>query len=274
MMSVFQIRRVFALLAISCLPVGCAVYGSEDTELSRYFSAAAAHEASEVDHAPWSRLLAKYILKQNGLNLFRYSAVTDNDADRLSDYLDYLQSLQVTGLAAEQQFAYWINLYNALTVQVILDHYPLESIRDISYSLLSRGPWKERLVTVEGFGLSLDDIEHGILRPGFRDSRIHYAVNCASISCPNLQVQAFTASNLEVMLETAAEEYINSYRGVEVIEGELVLSSIYDWYAEDFGSSDKAIIGHLADHAEPDLAAQLQGFESIDRYRYDWDLNE
>lgn len=267
-------KRLFALLAISCLPAGHAAYGSEETELSRHFSTAAGHEASAVDHAPWNSLLANYLHEQDGVNLFRYSAVTHDDLVRLSDYIEYLQSLRVTELTPAQQFAYWINLYNAVTVQVILDHYPVESIRDISYSLLSRGPWKEQLVLVEGFALSLDDIEHGILRPRFQDSRIHYAVNCASISCPNLQDRAFTASNLEVLLETAAEEYVNSYRGAEVLDGELVLSSIYDWYAEDFGGSDEAVIDHLLDYAGPGLAVQLEGFGRIDRYRYDWNLNE
>ena len=275
MTAVLQIgKRLFALLAISCLSAGHAAYGSEDTELSRYFSTAAGHEASAVDHAPWNSLLANYLHEQDGVNLFRYSAVTHDDLVRLSDYIEYLQSLRVTGLTPAQQFAYWINLYNAVTVQVILDHYPVESIRDISYSLLSRGPWKEQLVLVEGFALSLDDIEHGILRPRFQDSRIHYAVNCASISCPNLQARAFTASNLEALLETAAKEYVNSYRGAEVLDGELVLSSIYDWYAEDFGGSDEAVIDHLLDYAGPDLAVQLEGFGRIDRYRYDWNLNE
>lgn len=275
MKAVLQIRRWHSAFAVLffCLVCGT-VYGNEDTDLVRYFSAAGADGAVEVDHAPWDRLLKRYILKQDGINLFRYSDVADDDLDRLSDYLEYLQSLNVTGLAPDQQFAYWVNLYNALTIQVILDHYPVDSIKDISYGLLSRGPWKEELVMVEGFSLSLDDIEHGILRPLFQDSRIHYAVNCASISCPNLQDEAFTAPALESLLEASAVEYINSYRGVEVIEGDLVISSIYDWYAGDFGSSDQAIIEHLADYADPDLVAELERFETIDRYRYNWDLNE
>ena len=127
--------------------------------------------------------------------------MSEEDLEILDDYLQMLESVQVTDLNPDEQFAYWINLYNALTIWVILEHYPVESIQDISYGLLTRGPWKENLATVEGVDLSLDDIEHEILRPVFQDNRIHYAVNCASIGCPNLQSTAFTSNNLEDLLE-------------------------------------------------------------------------
>ena len=122
--------------------------------------------------------------------------------------------------------------------------------------------------------MSLDNIEHEILRPIFADPRIHYAVNCASIGCPNLQETAFTADNLQDLLDQAAEQYINHPRGVRIESGELIVSSIFDWYAEDFGDDEEEIIEHFLDYVEDDLQEKLGVFDKIDDYEYDWNLNE
>ncbi len=116
--------------------------------------------------------------------------------------------------------------YNALTVKVILDNYPVKSIRDIDISpgLLNDGPWDAKLLTIEGKEVSLNDIEHRILRPIFLDNRIHYAVNCASSGCPNLQPEAFTVENTEELLDRGAREYIAHERGVKISKNRLVVS--------------------------------------------------
>ena len=243
-------------------------------DLSIFHEAAPEPGTGIVDHSTWSTLLSTYIDERNGLNYFRYKEVSEADYEILDDYLEMLQSIEVTGLGSDERFAYWINLYNALTVWVILEHYPVESIRDISYGLLTRGPWKEKLVSVEGVDLSLDDIEHEILRPVFQDNRIHYAVNCASIGCPNLQSTAFTSNNLEDLLEQSANQYINHPRGARIEDGELIVSSIYDWYDEDFGGSEEEVIEHLLDYASEALEERLSDFDGIDDYEYDWALNE
>ena len=161
---------------------------------------------------------------------------------------------------AEQQ-AYWINLYNALTVQVILDHYPVDSIRDIDISpgFFADGPWGKKLLVVDGEEVSLDDIEHRILRPIWQDLRIHYAVNCASIGCPNLQPEAFTAENADRLMDEGARAYIGHPRGASVDRGKLTVSSIYKWFKADFGGSDVGVIDHLQQFAEPELKAALAG---------------
>ncbi len=227
-----------------------------------------------LDHSQWTTILSKYIDKRDGVNYFAYDEVSEADHERLENYLDELQAVTVTGLTAAQRFAYWVNLYNALTVWVILEHYPVDSIRDISYGLFSRGPWQEELVTVQNVDLTLDNIEHDILRPFYADNRIHYAVNCASIGCPNLQPEAFTIENLEDLLEKAAEEYINHPRGVRIEGGKLIVSRIFDWYSEDFGDDDEEVIEHFSEYAADKLNTRLEGFERIDRYEYDWTLNE
>ena len=149
-----------------------------------------------VDHRRWGRFLAAYVRPgENGLNRVAYGSVTAEGRADLGAYLDSLAAVPVSTLSRPEQMAFWINLYNALTVRVVLDHYPVGSIReiDISPGLFSNGPWRAELTTVEGEPLSLDDIEHRILRPIWRDPRIHYALNCASLGCPNLQPGPFEA---------------------------------------------------------------------------------
>lgn len=244
----------------------------------------ASHDTSSfitVDHAAWSGFLERNVVKGTqgnsaGVNLVDYAAVTPLDQRLLDSYVAGLQEIVVTALNRREQQAYWINLYNALTVKVILDHYPVESIRKINISpgWFTTGPWKVALLEIEGEEVALDDIEHRILRPIWNDPRIHYAVNCASIGCPNLQPVAFTAANTEELLEHGAREYINHPRGVEIDGNTLRLSSIYQWFDEDFGGNRAGIVVHLAEFAAPELRAQLQGFNGRIQYDYDWSLNE
>ena len=227
-----------------------------------------------VSHSDWGELLSRYVsAEEDGVNRFGYDAVSAQDDAKLNDYLARLAKVKVTDLAADEQMAYWINLYNAVTLRVILDHYPLESIHDISFSLFTRGPWQEKLTSVEGVELSLDNIEHNILRPIFGDNRVHHAVNCASIGCPNLQSQAFTGDNLEALLERSTKEYINHPRGARFEQGQLIVSSLYDWYAEDFGNNQREVIAYLAQYAHPALKQKLSQANEIDEFFYDWALN-
>jgi len=231
-----------------------------------------------VDHTPWDTLLAAYLVTghPSGINRFRYGDVSPADREMLDSYLRGLQDIPVSSLNRNEQKAYWINLYNSLTVRVILDHYPIRSIRDIDISpgFFSSGPWDAKLLTIEGEKLSLNDMEHRILRPIFRDNRLHYALNCASLGCPNLQTVAFTAANTETLLEAGAEEYVNSPRGAEMIQGRLQVSSIYKWFREDFGGSEQGVLDHLRKYAVGDMAEQLKTYSRSLRYDYDWSLNE
>jgi hypothetical protein len=232
---------------------------------------------AEIDHEAWARLLRAHLhAGADGVNRFDYAAVTGADRVALGRYIAALAALPVDDHDRAEQMAYWINLYNALTVHVVLTHYPVDSIRDIDVSpgLFSDGPWDRPLVTVAGETLTLNDIEHRILRPIWRDPRIHYAVNCAAIGCPNLQPVPFTGANTEGLLEQAARDYVNSPRGVEVRPHGLVVSSIYVWFQGDFGTSDDEVIDHLIRYAEPGLAAQLKVAKKLAGHRYDWSLND
>jgi hypothetical protein len=230
-----------------------------------------------VDHAQWGLFLDTYLVVNHpsGINRVRYADVNAEDKRLLKNYLGMLQAVEVTKLDRTQQKAYWINLYNALTVKVILDHYPVDSIKDIDISpgWFSFGPWDAKLLQIEGEEVSLNDIEHRILRPIWQDNRIHYAVNCASLGCPNLQPKAFTSDNMEELLEKASGEYINHERGVKLDDGHLTLSSIYKWFQMDFGGSETGVIKHLLKYARTPLANSLEAFDEKVRYEYDWELN-
>ena len=234
-----------------------------------------------IDHAAWQAILDVYVSPdETGVNLFDYAALQANAADRerLTGYVDALQAIDPRGYAAAEQMAYWINLYNAVTVQVVLGGYPVESIREIHEGLVPlTGPWGDVHANVAGQDLTLDDIEHRILRPIWKDPRIHYAVNCAAYGCPHLIATAFTADNLEELLDQGARDYVNHLRGVDVLdEAFAVVSSIYsdDWYREDFGVTDADVIAHFLQYADAELAEQLRGFDGIMEYDYDWRLNE
>lgn len=239
-----------------------------------------AHDASSttvVSHDAWAKFLKTYqMVGEDGLNRIAYGKVTKDGKAGLERYIQTLTSTPVKSLNRNEQIAYWINLYNALTVNIILDHYPVETILDIKISpgFFSPGPWGKKLVTVQGEKLSLDDIEHRILRPIWNDARIHYAVNCASIGCPNLQPAPFTGATAEAMLTAAARDFINGSRAVWFDGKDVGASSIYKWFSQDFGRNDKEILAHIRKYAEPKLAARLAPLTDISFYSYDWALNE
>ncbi|MGK0171237.1 MAG: hypothetical protein ACI9W2_002966, partial [Gammaproteobacteria bacterium] len=190
----------------------------------------------QVDHGVWDRFLSQYVNEgEDGINRLSYGAVTGQDHVALDGYVQSLSKVLVARLGPDEQRAFWINLYNALTVQVVLDHYPVSSIREISISpgLFSVGPWKKKLIVIEDEQISLDDIEHRILRPIWADARIHYALNCAALGCPNLQRMAFTATNSSTLLDRAARAFVNHPRGVMVEDGRVRVSSLYVWFEAD-----------------------------------------
>lgn len=230
-----------------------------------------------VDHNPWDRFLQKHLVTNHpsGINRVRYASVKQEDRRTLDDYISNLQQITVTRLPRDEQKAYWINLYNALTMKVVLDHYPVKSIRDINISpgIFSRGPWGAKLLSIQGQKVSLDDIEHRILRPLWGDNRVHYAVNCVSLGCPGLQPEAYTAQNTEALLEVGAREYVNHARGASMTRDRLLLSSIYKWFQTDFGGSEESVVRHLHKYAMPELAERLKNFKGKVSYDYDWRIN-
>ena len=234
---------------------------------------------ASLNNSDWQAVLDAYLITddESGIHLFDYAALHANAADtkRLEDFLEYLQGLDPRAYAPDVQMAYWINLYNALTVHVVVEAYPVESILQIHEGeAADTGPWRDVRASVAGHPLTLDNIEHDILRPIWQDNRIHYAVNCASLGCPDLAEEAFSADNLERLLDQCAVAYVNHPRGVELLDEAFgVTSSLYFWYMEDFGGSEQGVLEHLRKYAEGELAEQLADFDGSLDHEYDWRLN-
>ncbi len=235
-----------------------------------------------INHSAWQVILDHHlVLVSPGVTTFDYASAKTASRAQLGGYLTAMQSIAIDGYNRDQQMAFWINLYNAQTVAVVLDHYPVDSIRDIDISpgLFSSGPWDKKLLVVEGRQLSLNDIEHRILRPIWQDARIHYALNCASVGCPALAASAYDADRIEEQLDKAALAFIRDERAVQLAPdgSEVELSSIFDWYRSDFGDSDAAFSDHLARYAGLEFATWLSVHGDdlpISGYHYDWSLND
>ena len=270
-----MLRAVTVALLAVCVSI-LVVPAFAQTELISFWDDREPGSKINVDHSQWQAILDRYLDDQHpsGINRFNYAGVNSADQQILNAYLTLLQSYEPRQFNAQEQMAYWINLYNAATVLLIVNaDSSLDSIRELRSGVFTAGPWRRKILKVSGQELSLDDLEHGILRPIWKDNRIHYVLNCASLGCPNLQKTAFTGENVEALLEAAAIDYINHPRGVRIEGGRLFISSIYDWYGEDFGKGFAGIITHLVKYIEPEMGVNIQKFRKAE-YSYDWTLNK
>lgn len=229
-----------------------------------------------IGHDTFDALLQRFVQPDaERYNRVDYRALRDAGHQTVKTYVTGLVQSDPTRLSRDEAHAYWINLYNAKTLDVVLDHYPVRSIRDIKLGgggLFKTGPWSRKLLIINGTELSLDDIEHRIVRPVFSDPMSHYGLNCASYSCPNLATRAYTGENIAGMLAQSGRDYVNHSRGVHVSNGRITASRIYNWYADDFGGTG-GLKRHWMALATPDLASRIEA-ASIGGYDYDWSLND
>jgi len=275
MKNIFSIRAALANVSMVLVFAMTSVTAVAKTDTNFWLES---DEASEfrVDHSAWQAILDAYLVDNHpsGVNRFDYAEVSGDDKEALLDYIDVLQDIDPSTLAKNEQLAYWINFYNAGTIRVILEHYPVKSIRNIRPELfaLSLGPWDHAYFSVAGEDLTLNDIEHQILRPIWKDARLHFVLNCASIGCPNLSKSSFTAANTEAQLESATEAFLEHPRAVSLKGDTLLLSSLFDWYASDFGSNQVEILDFIQRYSDLDqLDSDLENVEL--KFHYDWDLN-
>lgn len=251
------------------------VVNANRAELDQRWAASDESSTQVIDNETWQNLLDDYLVTDtdSGVNLFDYGGLIDDDRQPLDDYVQALVTQNPLELNSQEQKAYWINLYNAATVQLILDNYPLTTITDLGESLTDFGPWNDIAVTVNNIELSLNDIEHRIIRPLYDDYRIHFAVNCASIGCPNLSPTAFEGADLDQQLDDAAAEYVNHPRGIDIQQGNLQISTLFKWYADDFGSNQSEVLATLGKHTSREVTELLMNFSDSPSYAYDWSLN-
>lgn len=227
-----------------------------------------------IDHRLWGEILSGYLSENqsSGVREFDYVGVSDIDKTKLANYLTYLQTIDPRNYNRLEQTAYWANLYNALTIDLILKHYPLDSIKNIGDGIT--GPWNMALINIANTPLTLNQIEHGILRGIFKDKRIHYVINCASIGCPDLPAIPLTSKNIERQLELGAFRFINQDKGMRFNENKLILSNIYNWFSVDFGENELELLRHLSQYATPKKQEKLRNFKGDIDFDYNWKLNQ
>ncbi len=219
-------------------------------------------ENSEVNlnHSDWSDLLIKHVDSQGKVDYNGFQ----QDREALTKYLNYLSKIKPTKKWSVQELlAYYINAYNAFTIELILENYPLESIKDIN------SPWFKPFVPIGDVMISLGGIENSLLRK-MNEPRIHFAINCASISCPKLHNEAFTASKINEQLDLVTRNFINSSEN-EISKNEVKLSKIFEWYEKDYLVNG---INSLAEYVNQYTDVKINPNAKIVFLEYDWGLNE
>ena len=228
-----------------------------------------------ADHAPFDALLRAHV--SNGA--VDYDAFKSDP--RFATYLASLDRVRPEALSDAERLAYWINVYNAFTIHLINSRNERESIRNInkSFGLLKlKGPWSDPIVRAAGRTLTLDQVEHEIIRKQFNEPRIHFALVCAAIGCPPLRREAYTGAKLEAQLTEQGRMFIRESpdrNRVDVRSRTVYVSPVFSWYKEDFGNSDRGIGAYIAKWYPPGPERSLLesgGFRLV-KTDYDWTLN-
>lgn len=223
-------------------------------------------DAKPISHQAWTELLQKYVDADGMVN---YQGFKDDDS-KFQTYLDLLSANPpADNWSEEEKLAYWINTYNAFTVKVIADSYPLESIRDLHTIPGIKTIWHKAFFKIGGQPASLNQIEHEILRKEFVEPRIHVAINCASISCPILLNEAYTAAKLEDQLTAQMKAFLIQPVRNTITADAVELSKIFKWFEEDF-TREGSLIEFLNQYAP----VKINSDADIDYNDYDWSLNE
>lgn len=209
-----------------------------------------------ISHELWDGILNSHVDEQG-----RVDYIGIKEDGRFQEYLNLVSSVHPDeGWSENEQLAYWINTYNAFTIAKVLEHWPVKSIKDIE------GVWDRPFIKIEQATYSLNGIEHDIIRARFKDARIHFALNCAAISCPPLWNRAFTAKGLKDELEARTNRFINEDDRNRLSHSSIELSRIFEWYAEDFGNVKE----YISRYSEIAIDDGL----SIRYLEYDWALNK
>ncbi|NQZ00409.1 MAG: DUF547 domain-containing protein [Bdellovibrionales bacterium] len=228
-------------------------------------------------HGRFTEVLKNFVIVSGSKSTVNYKALKQSPA-QLDSYLEQLSAVtknEYSAFSREQKLAFLINAYNAFTLKLIINHYPVKSIKDIGG--LFSSPWKKEFFKLWGKDMYLDKIEHKILRKKFKEPRIHFAVNCASIGCPALRGEAFTSEKLNMQLEEQTQIFLTdeSRNFINKTSKEVHLSKIFDWFEGDFEKGGSTVAKFVAPYmtSDIDLQKQLESYE-IEHTDYDWKLNE
>jgi len=263
-------KNITIAIALSLFPVltSCSL-----AEKATSYKATGSQQEIDQSHAAFTAVLKKHLKN----DMVDYAGLKKDPAE-LNVYLDTLDDVPEPTFRKwnkDQQMAFLINLYNAATLKLIVDHYPLKSIKDIGN--VAKGPWKQEVVRLFGKHETLDHIEHGLLRENYNDPRIHFAVNCASIGCPALRPEAFQAAKLDSQLEEQARKFLqdSSKNRLDAENKVLHLSPIFDWFKGDFTAKSGTVEKFVAPYLKPaDRKVIERGGLSIKNTDYSWNLNK
>lgn len=215
--------------------------------------------AVKAGHSAWNMMLNKHVSTSGTVDYASFKS--DPNFERYISILESANPEDATWSTNDKK-AFWINVYNSFTIKLILDNYPVKSINDI------KSPWDKKFISINGVNYSLNQVENEILRPKFNDPRVHFAINCASISCPKLHNQAFTAENLNEKLEKLTKEFVNDKNMNELSASSVKVSKIFDWYAVDFKNG-----GTLIDWLNKYSNSTINSDAKISYKSYNWGLN-
>ena len=231
-------------------------------------------------HGTWSEVLSDHVRGGS----FDYRALK-KDPGKLETYVQTLHAVtpdQIASWTKDQRFAFWINAYNAHTIQKVIENYPLDSIRDLNKMFGLKSIFDNEFIEMRAHHpdgkkdeLSLNDIENGILRESFKDARLHAAINCASVSCPNLRNEAFVADELDVQLEEQMRAFVadESKNRLDRKKGRVRISEIFKWFKGDFERDADGVRAYIA-RFSPEADREFIREARIDYIGYDWDLND
>jgi len=220
-------------------------------------------------HETWDELLKEYVNEDGFID---YKGIISEKV-KFQNYLDLLSNnAPANSWSEDEKLAYWINVYNAFTVKLIIDNYPLASIKDLNPTLsipTVNTVWTKESFKIGGEDFSLDRVEHKILRAEFEEPRIHFAINCASFSCPVLRPEAFKAEKIEAQLTEQARSFINDPQRNKITKNAVELSKIFSWFGGDF-KKRQTLIQFLNKYSKVKIDENAE----VDFMDYQWSLND
>lgn len=248
-------RKLLLALLILTYTISCATIPVSDSK--------------PISHQNWTELLGKHV---NAKGMVDYKGMIA-DSTALNTYLDLLSANHPNekNWSKGERLAYWINAYNAFTVQLIIRNYPVESIKDIAGGIpFVNTPWDVKFIKIEGETYDLNNIEHGIIRKEFNEPRIHFALVCAAVSCPKLRNEAYTAQRLDEQLEDEARYFFNNPEKNTITKDKITVSKLLKWYWGDFSDVAEDRISYVNKYSKTKANSDAE----VDFMDYNWALNE
>jgi hypothetical protein len=260
-----KISSLFTGALLACSSIAISTLAAPPVApFSRSFTVAA------VDHGAYDKLLKKHVSAKGLVDYKGFKA----DETALNQYLALLsKNPPAASWSKSEQMAFWINAYNAYTIRLILDHYPVKSIKDIGSKIkipFVTTPWAIKFFSIGSEKMSLDNIEHGILRKKYDDPRIHFALVCASMSCPALRNEAYTAAKLDSQLDDQGRDFLNNPAKNNISRSKAQLSKYFDWYKGDWNNNGQSVAKWVNKYS----TTKIDDKTPISYLDYNWNLNE